>query len=399
MKTVGIVAEYNPFHNGHKYHIEKAKEMTSAGVCMVVMSGDFTQRGEAAISDKWSRANAAVRGGANLVMELPFVFACNRAPAFARGGVDILVKAGADFIAFGCECSEPRKLQDAAFAMAQKEAEINQRAGTVMKSGCSYAASRETAVREILGDETADIIRTPNNILGIEYLRRIDFWRNKGVKIEGAAIPRKGSGYFGIEDLGEKGFAGASQIREMIMKGEDISPFVPEIIRGGNQAKLKEEMFLMLRGIVIRSTPDDLRSIYSVGEGIENRIIKEIRTSSGYDDLVKRLVSRRYTASAVKRMLTYIIAGVKGNDIDKMLSLDINGARILAADTEGRRHIRQIEDTRFSFVSNVNSYLRDPKAGNDIFRLDAKAADIYNHLWDRDIYGESDFVRKPAIIP
>ncbi|MGN0701599.1 MAG: nucleotidyltransferase family protein [Lentihominibacter sp.] len=398
MKTLGIIAEYNPFHNGHKYHMERAKKLAAADTCMVVMSGDFTQRGEPAISDKWQRAEYAVRYGANLVVELPFIFACNRAPVFARGGVDILVKAGADCIAFGCESTEPELLRDTAKALVAEEMTIAKRTGEIMKGGCSHAAAHEAAVREILGEDAADRIMTPNNILGVEYLKRMEFWRRRGVSIEDIPLPRKGAGYFGIENLGEKGFAGASEIRRLLAEGKPVSAYVPGITETENQERIKEEMFRILKGIVLRSTPRELKEIYSLGEGIENRIIREIRKAQGYDNLVDRLVSKRYTASAIRRILTYVVTGIKGQQADRLLEEDIHGVRLLAADAKGRALIRNTDSERIAFVPNINRLPEEHKWSREVLGLDAKAADFYNLLCGRSLYEESDYVRRPAIV-
>ena len=398
MKTLGIIAEYNPFHNGHKYHMETARSLADAEACMVVMSGDFTQRGEPAVSDKWQRAEQAVRYGANLVVELPFIFACNRAPAFARGGIDILVRTGVRSISFGCECSDPEMLRNTAEALSAEDSAIRERTVEIMKDGCSHAAAHEEAVREILGKDAAETIKTPNNILGVEYLKRMEFWRNREVDIEDIPVPRRGSGYFGIENLGERGFAGASDIRRLLAEGKSVSAFVPGIIETENQDRIKEEMLLILKGVVMRSTPGELKEIYSVGEGIENRIIKEIRQAQGYDDLVDRLVSRRYTASAIRRILTYIVTGLKGHQADRLLAGEPEGVRLLAADAKGREIIRNADKDKIAFVPNLNKMPVEHEWLGEVLELDAKAADFYNLLCGRSLYGESDYVRRPMIV-
>ena len=398
MKTLGIIAEYNPFHNGHKYHMETARHLSNADACMVVMSGDFTQRGEPAVSDKWQRAEQAVRYGANLVVELPFIFACNSAPVFARGGVDILIKAGVGCISFGCECSEPELLKNTASALLAEEGTIAERTGEIMKEGCSHAAAHQEAVREILGKDAAETIRTPNNILGVEYLKRMEFWRNRGIDIEDIPVPRKGAGYFGIENLGERGFAGASEIRRLLAEGKSVSAYVPGIIEAENREKIDKEMLVILKGIVLRSTSRELQEIYSVGEGIENRIIKEIRQIQDYGELVDRLVSRRYTASTVRRILTYIVLGLTGQQADRLLEGDPEGARLLAADAKGREIIRNSDPDRIAFVPNLNKMPEKLRWTREVLELDAKAADFYNLLCGRSLYGESDYVRRPTIV-
>ena len=154
MKTAGITAEYNPFHNGHVYHIGKTRELTGADCVVVVMSGDFTQRGEPAVCDKWERAKAAVAApseGADLVIELPFAFACSRASVFAAGAVDMLVKLGADVISFGCEAEEPEHLRRLAEVLVSEAAAIEALRAANMQKGLSHAKAYRRSLRKRCG--------------------------------------------------------------------------------------------------------------------------------------------------------------------------------------------------------------------------------------------------------
>ena len=155
---------------------------------------------------------------------------------------------------------------------------------------------------------------------------------------------------------------------------------------------------MILKGIVLRSTSRELQEIYSVGEGIENRIIKEIRQIQDYGELVDRLVSRRYTASTVRRILTYIVLGLAGQQADRLLEGDPEGARLLAADAKGREIIRNSDPDRIAFVPNLNKMPEKLRWTREVLELDAKAADFYNLLCGRSLYGESDYVRRPTIV-
>ena len=150
MKTVGITAEYNPFHNGHAYHICRTRELTGADCVIAVMSGDFTQRGEPAVQGKWDRAKAAVTapGGADLIIELPYVFACSRASVFASGAVDMLVRLGADCLSFGCEAEDPDRLRELARVLVSEDEAISEARNTYMKDGLSGAKAYELAVSQ-----------------------------------------------------------------------------------------------------------------------------------------------------------------------------------------------------------------------------------------------------------
>ena len=412
MNVLGITAEYNPFHRGHAYHIEEARKASGADYTVVVMSGNFTQRGEPAIADKWNRSRDAVSGGADLVFELPFLFACNRAQAFAAGGVDTLLAAGATHISFGCEAGDPDRLQELAGALRSREEALAQATRDIMTEGLSYAKAYETAVREALGEEAAEIILTPNNILAVEYLKRIAFWQERGREVMAVPIRRYGSGYH--EADGMAGFAGASQIRKMLRDGiteEELKKFLPLETAGwlaadGAAARFASEsreasgnLFQLLKGILLRSTPEELASIYCIGEGIENRLKNEINTASDLDSLIISMVSKRYTAAAVQRMLLYVALGLKGSTTDPLIAEVEGGSlapylRLLAAGRSGRKLLRQMES---NVITNVNKQMPEDTWSAEMLAIDMQAADLYNALHGKRLYDYSDKVMQPYI--
>lgn len=405
MKILGITAEYNPFHNGHAYHVQKARELTGVDCAIAVMSGDFTQRGEPACADKWARAEAAVKGGIDAVFELPFVFACNRAQYFASGAVDMLVHMGCSCISFGCEAEDPAELVRLADALESggvdgktgTAARLEQKTAEHMKSGISRAKAYETAVEEILGRDAAGLITSPNNILAVEYLKRINFWKSRGMDIKPVPVVRRGSTYDGVADLGEGEFAGASAIRKMQAEGEDISRFMPSDIDFEDRGGMKSRYFTLLKALVTRSSAEELAGIYSIGEGFENKIRKEIVSASDFDSYVSALVSKRYSAAAVKRMLTYVLLGADGSVVDKLTDSEVSHARLLAAGPKGREFMRNFRSEDFEIITNIN---KTELTGTDLLlhEMDVKAADMYSVLCGRELYGGSDKVRKPAIV-
>ena len=214
MKTLGIISEYNPFHNGHMYHIKKSKEITGADTVIAVMSGNFVQRGEAACADKWLRAGIAVSCGVDLVIELPFVYACNSAGAFARGAVGILDKLGAvDYLSFG---SESGSLDELMVFTAEDES-FKERLHHALDMKMSYPKAMEFAA----GDEKG-IMSGPNNILAIEYLKEL---KRTCSSIIPVTVKRSDKGYHSLETAGK--YASASKIRSMMTAGEDYSSYVP----------------------------------------------------------------------------------------------------------------------------------------------------------------------------
>ena len=398
MRILGITAEYNPFHNGHLYHVQKARELAQADCTVAVMSGNFTQRGEPAIADKWQRARRAVEvsdSGIDAVFELPFVFACNRAANFAAGGVDMLVRLGADFISFGCEAEDTALLLEAGRALYERQRELEEKARENMQAGISYAKAYETAVREALGEDIAAVIKSPNNILAVEYIRRIEFWKDSGRVVSALPVTRYGSGY---NEIG-RGYAGASEIRRLMKEGKSIEEYVPG---GGNYEPVEspeERLFDALKLILARSSADELAEIYGVGEGLENRIIKEISGCESLEAFLSSLVSRRYTASAVRRILIYILTGLKGREADMMLEQGPGYGRLLAAGAAGREFIRNFSSEDFDIITNVNKYMAGETDGDRmLLHMDIKAADFYNLLMNRSTCDYSDRVIRPFIV-
>ena len=388
MKTVGIVAEYNPYHKGHKYHLEKTLEITDADCVVSVMSGNFTQRGEISPWDKWQRSKVAIIAGVDLVVELPFVYAVNKGAMFAKGAIDILAGMGVDYVSFGSESGDIDELVALAEAIEAKEEEIDKLQEEKMKDGSSYAKSRSFAISQVLDKDVSDIIRKQNNFLGLEYIKRINYWKKQGVNITPITVKRKGSGYFEIND--ELGYAGASQIRDAIAGGDrdTVAIFVPEEVQGlienctylgPAEAKIMD----IVQSDVIRKTPEELSRIYCMGEGLENKIIKESKECLTLQALVDNLTSRRYTSSAMRRLLLYMVMNLNASQLPEAVY-----GRVLAADKLGRDFIRELKERNENFpvITNVNKEIPEDEAVRKSLAIDLRAVDVYNYLTGRDGY-------------
>ena len=219
MKITGIVVEYNPFHNGHKYHLKNAKEENN--VVIAVMSGDFVQRGEPSFINKWDRCRAALAEGADIVAELPVFYSCQSAEIFARGAVGILNILGAEEIVFGSESSDMEKMKK--IILLEKSENFSEKLRENLKQGMSYPTAYNREIENFLGKE---YIVNSNDILGIEYLRAIDFWKSSIVP---KTLKREGAGYHSYETFGD--IASASGIRKMFEENkniEEIQKFIPE---------------------------------------------------------------------------------------------------------------------------------------------------------------------------
>lgn len=401
MKVLGITAEYNPFHNGHKYHIEKSREMTGADCVVAVMSGNFTQRGEAAILDKWERSRLAVDNGVDLVVELPFIYACSKAQSFAEGAVDILKGLGVHMISFGSESGELSDLYEAAANLIDGSEKIEAAREKHMKSGISFAKAGEIATAEVLGEEAAKLMTEPNNILALEYLKRLIFWKERGHDIEPVTVKRHGSGYF--EENSEKGFAGASVIRKM-ESSEEFERYVPEnvacALEGTENTRLAAEralhandcLFRLVRSEIVKSSPEALAQVYHMGEGLENKLKKEIVKAGNMEELVSSVVSRRYTEATVRRLLTYVLLGLREYEPAKAVY-----GRVLAATDTGRKLLGSLkkQDGHMPIITNINKDELDNETVQACLRYDVLASDMYNLIYDRDMYAFSDKVKKP----
>lgn len=383
MKVLGIIAEYNPLHNGHLYHIEQCRKKSGADYIVVVMSGNFTQRGEAAILDKWTRSRLAAQNGADLVLELPFAYAVNSAEYFAKGGVNILESLGCvTHIGFGAESESIQKLQQIADYTADENEDFQLALKEAMSQGLSYAKSREICIKHFLGDESAELVKTPNNILAIEYLKQL---KKSGSDIKPVVIGRKGAGYHDIAPEG--GFASATAIRSY-MTNEERRSFVPAVVADAlESASMKNDGFHLIQSKVLSSSPEELEKILAVGEGLENRMLDHIRASRSREDFIDRIKSKRYPQTRIQRILCQMLMGLTEFE-------DEYYARLLAAGSWGTallKHIKKNSDVQV--ITNINKEARLPR----IIKYDILASDIYNIIAGNDLYKKSDYVMHPFI--
>ena len=393
LKSVGIIAEYNPFHNGHKYHLEQALTESGADICVAVISGNFTQRGEIALLDKWTRAEMAVRNGVNLVVEMPTVFACSNAGYFAEAGVEILEALGTDFICFGSESGNTEELSRIAREIEANSQNLEEKIKEGAKNGLSYPRARSQAVSKLLGEKAASAIESPNNILAVEYIRRMKNARPLAVK-------RLGAGYHDTDST--EGMASATAVRKLLKEGGDISRIVPEIsreiIEKNTEHMAESEMLTsLIIQKVLQSSAGELNGIFGAEEGLGNIMKARVRYWKTYEDIVDDLKSKRYTRTRIERVLVHTLLGIKRED---MLCAS-KYIRVLAFDEKGSRYLKQVKksgECKRPIITNIN---RDKDAFSEIqatLEKDILAADIYNLACGRDLYAHSEYVKKPVAI-
>lgn len=337
MRAVGLITEYNPFHNGHLHHLRESLRVSGCEVAVAVMSGHFLQRGEPALVDKWVRAEMALRAGVDVVLELPFPFACNSAQHFALGAVRTLeALSGVTDLCFGSECGDLETLRCCADLLLEREDEIRERTSALLRTGVNYPAARAEVFAELTG-EGADTLSTPNNILGIEYLKAL---RVAGSTIIPHAIPRIGAGYHQTEAVGT--IASATGIRRMLAAGDEIEPFIPESVRPPLQGALESGRHLhpdalhrLLVARILRGH-ESLAGLYQVEPGIAARLYLSASESVSWDFLAERAKARHLTRTRVQRILCYILNESSAAEMDEFLAAGPLYLRLLAASERGR---------------------------------------------------------------
>ena len=378
----GIVAEYNPFHSGHMFHIRRTREKLGGDAVIVcAMSGNFVQRGDFAVLDKYARAEMAVRGGADLVLELPLAAALSSAESFARGAVALLHGIGCRFLSFGAENADISLVQQAAEALnALSPASGN-------RSGLSYAAYRQQELAA-LDPAAAALLESPNNTLGIEYCRALyDF------PMQPLAIARRGAGH--DETVPADGFASASLLRKHLREGGDelCAPYLPESsievwqrekARGAAPVTLPEStMLALLRAALFRGT-----LATGSADGFDERIASAVYSAVSFSDAVEKARTRRFPAARIRRTLLRAALGILP-DASPLPSY----ARVLAFSSRGRTLLRRQDG--FPLIVKPVTEKQLPNALQPSLRLDAFAGDLFGLAHPVPLSGGEHYRKTP----
>ena len=379
MNLLGIIAEYNPFHNGHKHHIEKSKEKLNPDATVVVMSGNFTQRGTCACYDKWTRAKCAMLNGADLVIELPVTFATASAERFAYGGVYLLDKIGVKHISFGSE-SELSELKHIADKLSSGEFKINSPSET------PFHIARQEAI------DDNGILTKPNNILAIEYLKAIK-------KLNSLVVPYRVERHLiGYNDMNvTDGFASATKVREIIRNNEKYNEVIPENvyeILSKHHYVDEEKLFKYIKYAIISKSTEELSEYAHIREGIENRIYKCVFESESLDELIKSVKSKRYTYTAISRMLVSILLGIK----KETLSANPQYIRVLGLNDKGAKALKYIKSKcELPVITKVSSAVNNlPVTALNELYCDISASDIYYTCANIPTSARPDYINSPV---
>lgn len=382
MKITGVVAEYNPFHMGHEYQLKKARELSSADGIAVVMSGNYVQRGEPAIIDKLKRAEAAVHGGADIVIELPLPFSCQNAEMFANAAISELKKLPVNALSFGCENTDTNLLKE--IAALQLNDRFNEKIREEIKKGMSYPNALANIIRSFLGEDAFNAASSPNNVLAVEYIKSI--MKHK-LNWDYVPVKRMGKAHNDISATGY--YDSATAIRKSILNSQSGKINSVPVKSKEMLFKFYEEQdtfnsfknyYELLVYKIIELGPDGLNNIYEVSEGLNNKTYSNVFKYDSIDDFIMSLKSKRYTYSRLRRMLLNILLGITYNDIKYFMSPNnSNYIKVLAFNDTGKQIIKMAKENGTSIINRFSDYRKYNLDAESLplFKLTDKATNMY----------------------
>jgi predicted nucleotidyltransferase len=397
MKTVGIISEFNPFHNGHKYLIDTVKEKLNPDAIIILMSGNFVQRGEPSIIDKWTRSKVALLNGANLVLELPLPYSTQNADMFSKGAVYIFNKLNINYLCFGSET------KDLDFLISVRDyiytQEFKDNFSKYLNSGNSYPKSYDLSLKKHFN---SDKVLKSNNILGLEYLKKLKDFNSNIIPYN---IKRVGSDYKSTNIKGKYSSATAlrkslnqshtSNIVESVPKESllEINNFYDNYSRFNNLGLY----FSSIKHIIIQKGPGYLEKIYDVSEGLHNRIYELIDSSTSIDDFIKNVSTKRYTYSKISRILNNILLDLRKDFYDNINIEDLSYLRVLSSDNKGFDFMKNNQS--YHFITKYSDYKKINKSNTDtlVFNKTKKAGDIYFSSLMNTSFMNSEFTNNPYI--
>ena len=366
MKSVGIICEYNPFHNGHLKHLNEVKEMFPGYTIILVMSGNFTERGDVSIISKWDKTEIALKAGIDLVIELPFFFASQSADIFARGAIQLLNHLKVDAIVFGSESNNVNNLIEVAKITNSKK--YDKLVRNYLDDGCNYPTALSKAIYDLTGKK----IIKPNDILGLSYIKEII---NLNSNIKPISIKREDNfnDSFLYEDI-----TSSTSIRESLKNNQVIDTQVPEFVKPylNNKLHFIDDYFSLLKYKILTSI-NVLQSYQTVDEGIQNRIMKFIISSNSYNEFILKIKTKRYTYNRLNRMFTHILCNFTKEEAS--LFHDVEYIRVLGFDSNGRTYLNNIKKcVSIPIITNYSSIK------NRMLNLEFRTTCVYASILDSE---------------
>lgn len=392
MKVAGIVAEYNPFHTGHGYQITQTRvELGRDAGIVAIMSGNWVQQAECAIADKWLRTRLALMGGADLVLELPTVWAASTAESFARGAIELLAATGVvDVLSFGSECGNVDGLK--AVAACLDTPAYHAGLGRFLDKGMTFAAARQNVVQELLGSESSDLLSSPNNNLGIEYIRALNALDSA---VQPMTVLRKGAPHnsLGVLGAGPEAqdllrFVSATAIRGKLMRGKwdwcepYLVPGGQEVLKGnlvGESGLIQVGRAILAR--VRTMTAEDWAKLPDSGqaEGLPHRLEQAGRKCSSVDEFFSLVKTKRYTRARLERLVLWAYLGLTEADRPEHPPY----LRVLGFNSKGQELLKEMKRTASLPTLTKPAHARDLEAaGRRLFELEVRCTDLYDLCFD-----------------
>lgn len=355
MVSIGIICEYNPFHNGHLYHINKIKEMFPDSIIICVMSSNFVERGEVSIINKWDKTKIALDNMVDLVIELPFAFSSQSADIFCKGSIQILNALKVDYLVFGSETNNIELLKD--LAKTQETLTYNNLVKDYMNQGNNYPTAMSKALKHIHKFEALG----PNDTLGLGYIKEIN---RQNSKIKPITIKRTND-YHSLDST--HNISSAKAIRNLLKDKKDVQKFIPYDM-SNLKLHFNDDYFSLLKYKII--SDDNLSRYQTVDEGIENRIQKYIIEANSFDELVNKIKTKRYTYHKISRMLIHILTSFTKEEAKKMQNIEY--IRILGCNQNGQKYIKKKKkDIDIPILSKYEPY--------PMLKLEQKVSLIYDN--------------------
>lgn len=402
MNISAIIAEYNPFHKGHLYHIKKTKELTNCDAIICVMSGNFVQRGMPAILDKWCRTEVALKNGIDLVIELPLVYSLSSAEFFSFGSISLLNSLNVvNSLSFGSETEDIEILKPIAKLLVEEPYLYKKALDYHLQKGLNFPKARSEAIKNYLQDNNTniynidEILNSSNNILGIEYLKSLIRINSN---ISPFSVKRIGESY-NSESLGD--ITSATGIRKYIFSNsslEDLKDKVPidtynSLINYGteNFPNINDSLYYLKYKLL--SMKDEFSKIPDIKEGLENKIINSILKNNNFNDALMDTKSKRYTLTRINRILMQLFIGFEQYNIEYMRKSHTPYARVLGFTSKGQKILKDMK-----LKSEIPIVTKIPKCKNEFLELDLKGTSFYS-LLNKKVRFNEDYYKKPIILP
>lgn len=408
MNVLGIIAEYNPFHNGHLYHLHTSKELSNADYCICIISGNFSQRGNPCIVNKWSKAQMALCSGVDLVLELPTIYSISSAENFANGSIKILNNLQiVTHLSFGSELGDLSLLDEFANILYHEPKEYVTLLSHELSKGISYAKARENALLMYLNDirKYANILSNPNNILAIEYLKALKQQKSSIIPI---TIQRTSVGHNSIIPSGN--IASSTNIRELFKQQKNIKNYIPyetyEILQNamkygkvvGDLSVFEKEILYTFR----KMSTEEIANLPDVSEGLENAIKKAADSSVSLDEFITKMKSKRYTFTRLQRIMLYAILDITKKDMADSKVIKQPYIRVLGMNQKGKELISLIKyaNPKLPIITSVKDFtnVNKNKILANMLDTDILSTNLYTLGYEYDSSSNLDYTQKIIVI-